>query len=272
MIPSFDDDWAEQQRIKPRILVLEVRHPKHLEQPPVAHLVVERREEIRRDERDNSIFQASVTFSYEVISDNRIPNDMGRGHFSACYSKLDGLVSLTSSSLVHGAVFFDPGRLRGHRIGTYLMNEIVMWVKRWPEAQVKSVELRADQAQDDNKDRRNWFYEQFGLEFDYTDAEHRAGNSRPMLVKDLTPVEKWKDNITERRMFDFLGDMLAAKESALFDLKIAKRANGELIAAQRRAERHPFRWALREFYYQWDNLIIGGAIVALLVGAVLSKI
>ncbi len=25
------------------------------------------------------------------------------------------------------------------------------------------------------KSRRNWFYEQFGLVFDYTDPEHREG-------------------------------------------------------------------------------------------------
>lgn len=92
-----------------------------------------------------------------------------------------------------------------------------------------------------------------------------------MLARDLIPVEKWKENITEHRMFDFLADTLAAKESALFDLRIAKQGIEELIAARRRAKRHPICWALKEVYYQWENLIVGGAILALLAGAVLFK-
>lgn len=270
MIPSFESGWADEQRTKPRILVLEVRPPKHPERPPVAFLVVERNEVIRRDSRNNSIYDASITLSYEVITDRRYLGDGQRGEFAGCYSKTWGLVSLTSSSIVHGAVFLDPDWLRGHRVGTYLMNEIVTWAKRWPDAEVKSIELNAGQGGDENRDRRNEFYEQFGLEFDYSDPEHRAGKSKPMLVKDLNLVEKWEDNITEHRMFDFLANTLAAKESALFDLKLSKQSNGELIAAQRRAERHPIRWALRRFYYRSEALIIIGAILAFLVGAASS--
>lgn len=271
MIPSFNDDWAEGQRIKPRILVLEVRHPKFLDLPPVACLIVERNETIHRGEYDNSIYQASVTLSYEVIQNNRLHTNVERGCFSGSYSKSSGLVSLTSSSLVHGAVFLDPERLKGHRIGTYLMNEIVTWVKRWPEAEVNSVKLLASQAQDDNKERRNRFYEQFGLEFDYTDTEHSAGTSRPILTRDLTLVENWKENITEHRMSDFLADTLTAKESAIFDLRIAKQSIKELLAARLSAQQHPIRWALRHVYFRWENLIIGGALLALLASAVLFR-
>lgn len=269
MIPSFESGWGDEQRTKPRILVLEVRPPKHPERPPVAFLVVERNEILHRDSRDNSVFDASITLSYEVITDSRYLGDGQRGEFSGGYSKTWG-VSLTSSSFVYGAVFLDPSWLRGHRVGTYLMNEIVTWIKRWPDAEVKSIELNAGQGGDENRDRRNEFYEQFGLEFDYSDPEHRAGKSKPMLAKDLNLVEKWKDNITEHRMFDFLANTLAAKESALSDLKLSKQSVGELIAAQRRAERHPIRWALRELYSQSAPLIFIGAILALLVGAAFS--
>lgn len=51
------------------------------------------------------------------------------------------------------------------------MNEIVEWVQHWPEESVDGIKLLARQAKDDNKARRNWFYEQFGLVFDYIDPE-----------------------------------------------------------------------------------------------------
>lgn len=40
-------------------------------------------------------------------------------------------------SLVGGELFLDPDELRGQRIGTYLMNEIVTWAQQWPEAPVR---------------------------------------------------------------------------------------------------------------------------------------
>lgn len=248
MIQTFEDDWFEQQRTKPRILVLEVRHPEHLERSPVASIVVERSETIRRDERDNSVYKASVTFSYELITNRRFRRDREHGEFSASYSQLDGLTSLTSSSIIHGAVFFDPDWLRGHRVGTYLMNEIVTWAKRWPDATVKSIELSAGQANEENKVRRNWFYEQFGLNFDYADPEHRAGTSKPMLVRDLKQVDKWKENITEYRMFDYLLNTRSAREKATLELVIAKQENNELINAQLKAQQNPIQWALGQLF------------------------
>ncbi|MBN0147646.1 hypothetical protein JTL51_32530, partial [Pseudomonas aeruginosa] len=124
------------------------------------------------------------------------------------YSRHFNSVSLTSPSMSKGAVFLDLPGLDGQRIGTYLMNEIVQWVQQWPEANVNGIELLAGQAHGDNKARRNWFYEQFGLVFDYTDPEHREGRSRPMLAGALVKVETWRQNITEHRMLDYLAAVL----------------------------------------------------------------
>ena len=118
-----------------------------------------------------------------------------------------------------GAVFLDLPGLDGQRIGTYLMNEIVQCVQQWPEATVNGIELLAGQAHGDNKARRNWFYEQFGLVFDYTDPEHREGRSRPMLAGALVKVETWKQNITEHRMLDYLAAVLYAEERATSELQ-----------------------------------------------------
>lgn len=85
---------------------------------------------------------------------------------------------------------------------------------------VNRVELLAGQAGDDNKARRSWFYEQFGLIFDYTDPEHREGISRPMPVGGLSKMETWKQNILEHRMLEYLTRVLYAEKRATSELNV----------------------------------------------------
>lgn len=160
-----------------------------------------------------------------------------------------------------GAVFLDLPGLDGQRIGTYLMNEIVQWVQQWSEATVNSIELLAGQAHGDNKARRDWFYEQFGLVFDYTDPEHREGRSRPMLAGALVKVETWKQNITEHRMLDYLAAVLYAEERATSELQARDRACAQLIVEQRRAEARPVRWALRRLYIHYASTVLAGLVL-----------
>ena len=122
------------------------------------------------------------------------------------------MVSLTSPAMGSGAVFLDLPGLEGQRIGTYLFNEIVTWAQQWPDATVQGVRLEAGQSHGENKARRNWFYEQFGLVFDYSDPEHKSGRSQPMLVKNLIPVDAWKQNIRERRMQEYMAERLYSEE------------------------------------------------------------
>lgn len=88
------------------------------------------------------------------------------------------------------------------------MNELVLWARHWPKAKIHPIELLEGQAYPENKDRRNRFYENFGFEFDYTDPEHEAGRSRPMLAEALTPVNSWKENIRRHDLLDFLVESL----------------------------------------------------------------
>ena len=147
----------------------------------------------------------------------------------------------------------------GHRIGTYLLNEIVQWVQRWPEATVNTVTLLSSQASGDNKERRNKFYEQFGLTFDYKDFERKEGESRPMLAGELNQVLTWKQNITEINMIDYLDNVLFSEERASTELAFRDRACKELIAEQRQAEAKPVRWLLKIWYrklrYQSESLV-----------------
>ncbi len=265
-LPSFDNGWCEGQSVKPRILVLEIKDKDRPDDKALGWVLVEREETYRRDPRDGTIYEASIRLSYQRITAKFSHRDGGKGRFDGSYSRNFNAVSLTSTSMSKGAVFLDLPGLDGQRIGTYLMNEIVQWVQQWPEATVNGVELLAGQGHGDNKARRNWFYEQFGLVFDYTDPEHREGRSRPMLAGALVKVETWKQNITEHRMLDYLAAVLYAEERATSELQARDRACAQLIAEQRRAEARPVRWALRRLYIHYASTVLAGLVLTALVG------
>ena len=265
-LPSFANGWREGQSVKPRILVLEIKDKDRPDDKALGWVLVEREETYRRDPRDGTIYEASIRLSYQRITAKFSHRDGGKGRFDGSYSRNFNAVSLTSTSMSKGAVFLDLPGLDGQRIGTYLMNEIVQWVQQWPEATVNGIELLAGQGHGDNKARRNWFYEQFGLVFDYTDPEHREGRSRPMLAGALVKVETWKQNITEHRMLDYLAAVLYAEESATSELQARDRACAQLIAEQRRAEARPVRWALRRVYIHYASTVLAGLVLTALVG------
>ncbi|EMI6952642.1 TPA: hypothetical protein SMV53_004522 [Pseudomonas aeruginosa] len=265
-LPSFDNSWREGQSVKPRILVLEIKDKERPDDKALGWVLVEREETYRRDPRDGTIYEASIRLSYQRITAKFSHRDGGKGRFDGSYSRNFNSVSLTSTSMSKGAVFLDLPGLDGQRIGTYLMNEIVQWVQQWPEANVNGIELLAGQAHGDNKARRNWFYEQFGLVFDYTDHEHREGRSRPLLAGALVKVETWKQNISEHRMLDYLAAVLYAEERATFELQASDRACAQLISEQKKAEVRPLRWALRQLYYRYASTVFAGLILFIVIG------
>lgn len=266
-LPSFENEWgANSQLTKPRIQVLEIKHRDRPDIEPVVWLLVERQETYRHDPQDGTLLGASISVFYQRITARYSHQNGGKGRFDGNYSKLNNSVSLTSTSTSKGAVFLDLSGLDGQRIGTYLMNEIIRWGQRWPKATVNRVELLSGQAHGDNKERRNRFYAQFGLVFDYTDAEHREGHSRPMLAGELISSETWKKNITERKMFDCLADTLYAEERLLAELAQKNIACDNLREARRQAEATPIRWALKILYYQHAGILAWGAVLALFGG------
>lgn len=265
-LPSFNNGWRDDKRVKPRIQVLEIRNRGQVDGEPLAWLLVERQETYRHDPTDNSIYEASMCLHYERIlpKHDRRRGGINHGSFYGAYSKYTNQVSLTSSSLgSSGGVILDPPELAGQRIGTYLFNQIVTWAQRWPEATVRSVTLVAGQAGGENKARRNRFYEQFGLVFEYADPEHRAGKSLPMLVKALTPVETWKANIKERQALDYIADILYAERNASSELVHRERAIKDLQDDRKKAEAKPIRWALWVLWWRYAYLVPIGIIIGL---------
>lgn len=261
MLPSFDNEWVDGHQTKPRIQVLEIRHRDKLDGEPLAWLLVERQETYCRDPRDDSLYKGSIRLSYERILPKHSRRGSGKGYFDGSYSKGFNSVSLTSAAGGSGAVFLDLPGLEGQRIGTYLLNEIVSWVQRWPDATVNGIELLSGQSHGENKARRNWFYEQFGIVFDYADPEHREGRSRSMLVKALTPVETWKSNIRECQVLDYVADVLYAEERASSELVHRERAIKSLVDDRKKAEAKPVCWAFQRLWWRYRGNIMGSAVV-----------
>ena len=254
-LPSLDYHWRGDQRLKPRILVLEIKDKERPEAGAIAWLLVEREENYHRNPIDGTLHDASIRLTYQRITPKFSPLPSGGGFFAGCYSERANAVSITSPTMGRGFVTLDLPRLNGQYIGTYLMNEVVAWVKQWPDATVNSVELLENQGNGDNKARRNRFYEQFGLIFDYADQEKRAGLSREMPAADLRAVETWKDNIKEHWVVDYLSEVLHAKEHAESELKLRDRACKELADRERKAAERPIRWPMRQLGFRLEALL-----------------
>lgn len=98
--------------------------------------------------------------------------------------------------LLNGFVVIDSVKLRGLGLGTYLLAQVVLWAKRVaPQGDVQPILLSVHQAKEtEARDRRNRFYERFGLTFDYravNGIESAEGSSLPIKVSDLRVLEEF---------------------------------------------------------------------------------
>lgn len=90
---------------------------------------------------------------------------------------------------------------RGLRIGTYMMNILVTWAtENYPSYSPFDIKLLRTDADEDNKERRNRFYRQFGFRFEWDSTDFSAGTlAEDMKIHELAPVkpEKWEKTILE---------------------------------------------------------------------------
>lgn len=266
MLSYFEGAWNGDHRVKPRIQILEVRDRNEPDEKPIAWLMLEREETCKRDMDDGSVYEASIRLHYEEILPKHGHRTRGKGSFAGCYSKgvgpAAGSVSITSSTMGQGAIFLDLPGLEGQRIGTYLLNEIVAWAKRWPDAVVNRIELLHGQSHGQNKERRNRFYEQFGVLFDYSDPEKREGTSRPIQVKNLMPVDRWKANILERDALDYVADVLYAEQRVSGELAHRERAIEQFVREEKLAKAKPLAWAVRQLWWRYSAQFAGSVVAA----------
>lgn len=215
MAVQFFGDWRDREVWvdPPKVRVIEVT-VRETDGARLYRLLVER-EEIHTDD--------GARLMLRYIDLDHQDENMSNLPFSAEYSRLSG--GRESLSLTRGAVMLNLAYLRGHHVGTYLQDEIVRWAKQWPGAIVTPITLSGDDALDEsNKLRRNRFYEQFGIVFEYDNGDKSSGLSMPMLAVDLKPVspEVWRQNIQEFGLVDYLRQQFDA---------VAHKSKSEVIKA-----------------------------------------
>ncbi|MEW8492469.1 MAG: hypothetical protein AB2604_01590 [Candidatus Thiodiazotropha taylori] len=235
--------YSMTEQTKTKSYYLRIKDKKALKGKPIAWLLIEREEHYVYD-ADNSVRTASLRLSYQRITHTLQQRGYRPSPFTANFEH-DGY-SGQCVDLTGGGVFMDLPGLKGQRIGTYLMNQIVLWVEQWPDAVVKPITLFAsDVKTDEARDRRNRFYEQFDLEFNYEDpTENRSGVSKPMVVNELKSVSYWDENIKEYSLNAFAYVMIEKTDTL-------EHAVSSLKETQNWMETHPFQamwWQLRSFF------------------------
>jgi hypothetical protein len=267
-LPSFSNKPIGNFIQKPQILVLAVRPRGNPTADPITWLLVERDEKTYMDDTD-PFYRASIKLSYQQLLPRHSRHSYTGGSFEGGYSKISGRVSLTSSSVSIGSVILHQQELQGNRIGSYLMNEIVTWAKQWPTATVDRISLSDVDATVENKDRRNKFYAQFNIKFDYNgDPEMKTGRSIEMPASELTPVNTWAENITEFEVPDYIADILQTQEQSTLKQKNQERQVKHLLEQKKSAESKPIQWALRQILGNHIGIVVFFALVTLFAAAV----
>lgn len=243
---------------KPHYFILEIKDKQNPTGPTIHWVIVERKENYNTHE--GTVQDARLTLKYKILGERGIHE---RGSFFSGYRRnYDGteIVSLSSTSINDGGIFLDPASLRSQRLGTYLMNEVVGWVKQWPEASVNPIKLLDSNTE---KIRRNRFYERFGLVFYYHADKSMSTQSEPMLTSDLQQVDSWEKNIREHDWLEAIDNLIVTHNSLSLELNLAQKTIKELVQINQKFTDKPIRWALR-YSLSLPKLLI--ALCCLLIG------
>lgn len=136
-------------------------------------------------------------------------------HASYVARKLNNIITESQASIsssnphAKGAIFVDPERIRGNRVGSLVMSHIVKWLRQFDgETVIKEIEFSPD-----NYDIAKKFYTNFGIPI--------CGNN--IKIKDLIDKENWKKNILELPVQDFARlQWQRQKEIELAEIEIAE--------------------------------------------------
>ncbi|MBM5571095.1 MULTISPECIES: hypothetical protein [Deefgea] len=213
-------------------------------------LLVEMEEKYHYD--NGAICEAKLDIRYGLLTSYE-PWKMHAfdAHYQRSYQGEGGNVCITGT-LQASSVFLDPSEIRGNRIGTYLMNEVVMWAKQWPLADVKPITLLSNQAGKSHEfctERRNRFYERFGIAFEYAEPSNKeSGYSKPMKANQLKEVESWQQNIKQQPLSDYLPKLFHELRSLEMEHAYVQKRVRESQKRAEKAEQEIGRRAWMVFY------------------------
>ncbi|WP_338333655.1 hypothetical protein [Acetobacter sp. LMG 32666] len=137
------------------------------------------------------------------------------------------------------------------------MNKIVEWAINWPDANINQIELFALQGHDENKLRRNRFYEQFGIKFDYTDSTHTEGTARPMQARSLTPLKQLPKNLSVISLDEFLDEQEKCLSKTKNDLENQQKLNERLNSNISHAYDHIIWFAAKTIWEKHFKFLLG---------------
>lgn len=279
-LPSITLPYTKDKSATPRIYVIQV-YPTELNtdsnaEPvnPIASIMVERTEELEYLDDRKTISCARIRLSYELITTRENYHRQSSGEFCGSYSvdyEGKGRVSITSPSLSTGAVYMDLPGLKGHRIGTYLMDQIVAWVKKWPNANLCSIGLSEGQADEENRERRNRFYEQFGIEFNYTDDSRRTGRSKPMTAGQLIRSDRWMSRIKVINLRDYISLQLTSIEMQNFEIEREQRVKNHYKKDYDEACKAPVKFLFQQWWYRYGPHLVVLSVLSFIVAVFWHK-
>lgn len=168
--------------------------------------------EDRNISRDDEVVESKLYLRYAIVSEFRSAGPVPYRYFDASFNSYRNSVSLVSSVL-----FLDPDYLRGHGIGSCLMNRIIDWAREWPEATISPIDIF-----DPNPEivaRRKKFYGKFGLEFDDV-------GGKPVMKQILVKHVNKAETKTSNRIFDLSdGLMLLCKARKQLEYDLSRKAS-----------------------------------------------
>ncbi|MBB1525566.1 GNAT family N-acetyltransferase [Pectobacterium carotovorum subsp. carotovorum] len=163
-----------------------------------------------------------ITLYFRCVGEKQDPELCFRATHTILKNDNNVIVSETIS-LTCGSLGIWHNSYKGNRLGRWLFNEIVIWAKNWPNADVNSIRLGPQDATEDNLERRNKMYTKVGLEFDYDDNENRTGRSREMKASKLIALSSWKKenggNINLQNIDDYINKLVKENESLKLEMK-----------------------------------------------------
>jgi GNAT superfamily N-acetyltransferase len=250
----------------PTYALLELKAPS----PPGAStwVALERHQHTSYDPNRTTVADAEIRLSFERCDAGRPRHgSVDCADFCGFYNAREQRISLTGRRLESGAVYL-PEDLRGLHLGTFAMSEVVRWAKQWPDAVVEPIILSDGDAYPENQERRNRFYEQFGLRFDYEGTLREAGRSKSMRAGDLIDSEAWKGSVVEHPLLDAIADQMRRGADAERNLRVRDSAVKDLAQRLLWADDHPIQFCLRRLWVRHPYTPFMAVILALFVWAI----
>lgn len=250
----------------PIYALLELKAPKP--PGPSTWVALERYQSVTWDPVRSTVEEAEFRLSFEQCDAARPRHgSVASAHFCGFYHGRDRRISITGRRLDSGAVYL-PDELRGVHLGTFAMSEVVRWAKQWPDAIVEPITLSDGDAYPENLARRNRFYEQFGLRFNFEDGRHHSGQSQPMPASELVDNGGWRDHVVEHPLLDAIATQMRRRDDAERNLRVRDAAVRELAQHLHWADGHPIRACLRRLWARHPYAPFAAVIVALFVWAI----